>query len=368
MINKIDRYLFYIAYTLMLSRRLLMTIDVLAPFFKYTQPLCLVILGWIILSKLPKYDLKTLFGGILVGMIIFMNYTIAHKMFIVYIFLLVLAFKDMDFTEFIRYELILKILLMIIVFYMCYTGNIHNVVYYRGDHITQALGFSNPNGLGAYALSICCSYMYLRYKKIRFYDYLIVILVMYGVYEITYCRTAIIGIALLLISILMLQLYHKYNLHIPNLKKLLPLVPILIFVGFMFIFFQYGKSDFVYTIDYYLSERLKCGWEFYKVFGITLLGNDVSSVAKIYALDNAYLALLIRYGALILGLFLGLHCLGIKQILKEHNKSKEILIIIIIVYLIYGISETTLFKFYFNPFILFLSTFVFNQPISPKNN
>ena len=106
----------------------------------------------------------------------------------------------MSLDKFIKFDIKLRASLVGLLFVTYFLGLTNSEVMYRDNGIARySLGFQHPNLLGAYVLSICAEYIYLRYKKINFVDYIVLVVVTILLTIITDSRSAQIGMILLLI-------------------------------------------------------------------------------------------------------------------------------------------------------------------------
>lgn len=105
-----------------------------------------------------------------------------------------------------------------------------------------------------------------------------------------------------------------------------------------------------------LSNRLFLNHYFLNTYSLTLLGNDVVTT-KYLILDNSYINILLRFGILFL-IFMYFNFYSIMK--KLYREKNYILIIIFIILLFYGFSESFLYKVSANAFLLYFGK-IYNE-------
>ena len=281
----------------------------------------------------------------------------------------IIVFKDMSLDKFIKFDIKLRASLVGLLFVTYFLGLTNSEVMYRDNGIARySLGFQHPNLLGAYVLSICAEYIYLRYKKINFVDYIVLVVVTILLTIITDSRSAQIGMILLLIFTLIGKINNGKLLDMKGIKcglTYLPIIMTVVSIG-LAIWFE-TKDNFIVGFDKILSTRINCMHDFLYHYGITVLGSELTNLGNfgkwLSTLDNSYLYVLMQNGIIVL---LGL-IVGLSKVNKDNLKNKNYNVVVILaMYAIYGFVETYFTLVKTNPFLLCLSFLIYENETQTK--
>ena len=354
--NKIINTIWYITFILMMAYQMFYRYAPVKDALKQFNPYCLAVLGIIVIFKVKNYDAKSLLGMSIIGLFILWNFNIVHSVVSIQVYLLAVSFCDIDFKEFVWVEFIFMTLFFIIVMYLCLSGEISDYIIYRGDVARHSFGFQHPNGFGGYIVAMCCSYIFLRYKTLRAWDLLVPSISAYLVYYFADSRTAYISLILFVLGLILIKVFKDKD---PKfIRVLIPFTPIVCCLAIYILVLNYGKYDFINTINTILSRRVSYGYQFYSAYGVHLLGGSISAVQKQGGiLDSAYLYIMIRYGLLVLAGFLATGYFSLRYLLTDQSYLMPVMVLIMVIYFIYGVTETTMFQFWFNPYLMYFGTF-----------
>lgn len=371
---KSDKLFFYIAYSLMLFEAMCNNVINFQQMF-YVMDIsfiCLTLITLIIQNG--KYNTQKFTIMVIALLFLLINYYITKDSTLIKLYLLVITFKDMEVDNFVRYDLILKIILFILVIIFSKVGWAENIIIDRADGtIRQSLGFSHPNALGAYIMSMCFSYVYLKFNKIKFYDIILIcgLLIMINVF--TDSRTSTLAMIFLIIFLFLNSIIKNKKM----IKKFVPYLPLVFCILSFIVTLLYNRSEFVNSLDIILSRRIMYGNLFLKKYSTSLFGHNIVTVSTLQSrilnvtpqiLDNSYLFLFIKYGILIFILFMMISYKSLKYIVEEYNeKNKSILTIIIIIYFMCGILENWLFKFNYNVFLIYFSIYLYRSKVGDND-
>lgn len=201
-------------------------------------------------------------------------------------------------------------------------------------------GFSNPNGLGGFLAIIFMSYLYLSWKRSKVWFLLLYIGAIYLNYSVLADRTASICMIIFLLCY-----FIKYNIHSLNvIGWLSSFSPIILTIISLTLAFLYGKYDWIYDVDHWLSHRIYT-WNYYlNIYGLHFIPNNFDfikvndyglsfygkniDVLLTGAFDGGYMYLLLRMGIINTITVLGILINYINKLRSRKLVALEILLLI----------------------------------------
>ncbi len=224
--------------------------------------------------------------------------------------------------------------------------------------IRKSLGFNHVNVLANHIILVLLSIIYLYYKELKMKLYfLLLIILLFGYYTTQTNTLLVMGISgILILSLFRLMREKRFY----NWKYIFAFCPMFCLgLSFAPIFaFSDRQNNILNTL---LSNRVYYIKLFYEQYGISLFGQRINLIGSSEALashvaarilDNAYLHMAIRYGIFILFVFvIGYLKIAINAVKRQQD---EVLIIIFLIS-IWGVAETTYFRFDYNPFVLLIA-------------
>ena len=232
------------------------------------------------------------------------------------------------------------IVLGILIPLMAVTGLISNTVM---DTVgitgkRYAYGFTHPNVLGAVLLVIVICWCYLHWKSIKLYHIVIINLLSYGMMQITDSSSSFICIAFISVIALLERWFDKkskLNLWYFGIIVLLIFCPA---ISYYFMVKYTPSNPLMLAIDLFTTGRLRTMNAFFVKYGVKILGNPIIFDTErrsllLFALDNSYGYILIRFG-IIVSLF---YFMGIFKVIKRAIQIRDTRIIIcVLTFLVYG--------------------------------
>lgn len=349
--ENISKKLFYMAYDLLIFETFFSVLPVVQNYKVVISGMECVILLFCILFQLvlnnKKIKFNTLLFIIVATVVSLLSYLVTRSSDLVLITLFIISSVSINFTDFIKHDLKMKVCNLFFFFLLLASGVILNTQIYRIDGtIRNTLGFSSPNTLGIILLNITCDYIWIHRGKIGLRFYIFIIVEILILLFLTNSRTS----SLCLILLLVILMFKKY---VP-LKKLKTIPVLFLFISFVCMFLYDKNIDIIYKMDNVLSTRIYCGYMFFNEYGISLLGNKFRNVTEWigynYTLDNSYLNLVIHHGIIMTVFF---EYLLIKIINNAEKKDELVIRIIFFVYLVCGLFESNLITIVYNPFLLY---------------
>lgn len=361
--------LFFLGYSLVLFSDMFSAVKAVSNIVNYIDYVGLGILLYLIILSLKeqKVTYYKFFTIILVIALLFIVKIYSGDNLLLKLFLITLAFKNIKIDKFFKYDMWIRIIYMIIVITLYKIGLTSTYIMYREDgSIRSSMGFSHPNNFGQYILVICCDYIFIHFKNLKFYNYLIPIISIYLIDKFSNSRTSELCLLVLLVLTIIYNIKPKFykNKYIKRIVINIFLI-FTVFTLLMVHAFNNNNKTMI-EINQLLSNRLYYASKFLEKYDITLFGNEITMLytqearslgQQPWLLDNSYLVCILRYGIfayLVIYFF-------IRKSLKQLLENEHIdLIIMWIVISLNGVFENYLFKIHFNPFLIILSYLLYN--------
>lgn len=307
----------------------------------------LIIMTFFFMKDIKKNWIKII--GI--NCICFLCYIITGEMYIFLLGLFITACKNISIERVLKIDLTVRSMCIGLTVLSVCLNLISPEVFYRyvdGEIFYRySLGFAHPNILYANILCLTIDYILIRINKLNLMDFVYIIAINLFFYKITDSKTIFISFIMLIVLII---LHRRVNIKLIN-RLMVWSMPIS-FLGsiIMVILYMNTKNEFLNILNNLFTGRIYQASCFLEEYGISILGQKVELVSSITAikynvvgkvLDNAYWAMLIRFGIIFTLMFIFMYFKSVKFYLD--NKKYEYLIVISI-FSILGISETNMLK------------------------
>ena len=257
--------------------------------------------------------------------------------------LIVIATKDIEIRKIIKFVFVFYVIALAIhiIAYLItmFIDSSSIQVIHRDDIKRYSFFLGHPNSFAAILAWTNIMFLYLKYEKLKAWDYIVTILVALFIYFVPNSRTSAI---LLIVFIAMILLFKKNIKIIIKFGKIsIPLIAIIMFG----LFLAYNMTPIIDKIDGILNARIKLALAIYENYGISLFGvyipfgQELSTVYK-YGLtqltvDSAYYSLLFSYGVVNTLIFLIIYT---RLNFKKNFENKKILFLTI--WSFYAVTET----------------------------
>lgn len=374
---KVSEVLFFIGYIMIIFSEMFSKVAV-------SQKLISVInnmgIGVLIIAAINciiinKYNYKTLIGLASITIILIIVTIKSHDNLLLKVFILSIAFGNIEFKKFIKLDVVIRIMFFITVVMLYNMGLTENYFMYREDGtMRSSMGFAHPNNFGQYLLVICIDLVLLRFNKLSLIDYVYVLLSIILINYFSNSRTSQICLGLLFLIMILLR--NHINIINCKLIKVLIINSFLIFTIIPILLANNYRENKEWAVQFndLLSNRIAYASQFLEHYDINLFGNDIemkytqearANKEQPWVLDNSYLVILLRYGLIA---YIIIYILMI-TITKDLYKRKYY--IIIMLWLVYGINamfENTLFKIQFNSLLIILASLLYKKIINTKIN
>lgn len=265
---------------------------------------------------------------------------------------LFIAFIGMSFRDVASFDVKARSLLLLIMISLTMAGlNGDTVLEYRYGLMRNSFGLGHPN---AFAFEFSVIYAELLYLSTSSSKKTINLLVLLGGVAILIFNYFFIGSRTNMVLIVLLMMAYFMRNFVKNNQRLILFILknffwICLLISFTGILIYKTNTDAGLFLDELLSKRLS--YEEYAIgeYGISLFGHVM---VRDVMLDNAYLNMMVRYGVVLL-VYLGLMY---NMALKKLIRSKQIaLVLLFVMFMFYGLSETPMYSPGKNSFVLLLA-------------
>lgn len=300
-----------------------------------------------------KYTFKKIAAYLLIILGAFINSLYIDSNEVFFTILVLLSTANIDFRKFVKIDLAIRIILVTLIVASCLIGLLPNFAKLVNGSFKQALGFTHPNVLCFFIITILLELMYLK-RKITAKYIAINVLALVFMYLICYSRTAVcVYAAIFILDILIRNKEKIFNKRI--VKIFIMLLPIILTVLSFVAIIEYGHGSVIMKkINQVSTTRISNGYKYYSNYGVSLFGSKISTVGTrkslltgedISILDMGYLKLAIANGVLITVAFLLILYFQLKNVA---NRKEYELLIICIFFIISGLSETNIYNIAMN--------------------
>lgn len=257
---------------------------------------------------------------------------------------------DNNLNYYIKVSLLLFFLILM-AYYLFGFNQSHDVSMWRINSMVsrRAIGFTQVNQamFAWFGIFIGCV---LNPKVKGSAEYIILLFSSIFIYYQTKSRTGFIIILLILLFIFLFRKYLDKN--VPNLMKLVLVnFPLLLLIVSIWLISQSNNA----TLNSLLTGRPALYKQYFDLAGITVWGNKIIENKM---LDNSYLSMLLGKGIV----FTGLYIITLMYLVISAKKISFRTYIVLMLFFIYGLTETMLFRFeLFIPIIISLNLDSSNQ-------
>lgn len=304
---------------------------------------------------------------ILVLLVCVSSYYITKDSLLLQFYLIFLGALKIDFKNVMKKDLIFKLILFAFILLCDYYGYSEITRFIRNGEVRYSLGFIHPNTLGYFILITYFEIIYLFNNKIKLLTFIILSIFCELLLIIPQSRAAQLAIMIFTTISLIWLLSNKLKIKsINNTKKysfvFKNLFLILLIISLIATFLYSKKNIFAIQLNSLFSNRLYLQSLYFDIYDISLFGHyiDYFSIIDNYfaTLDNVYIRLILNFG--VFGYFV-MYLLFNKTIHYSIRVNDKLLVIILTVFLVYGLMEYNFIKPSLNIFLLYLPSLYNNQ-------
>ena len=233
--------------------------------------------------------------------------------------------------------------------------------------VRLSLGFSHPNVLGMRFFQIAAVHLYARSKKgIRLADAAAAFLMGIFVYAAADSRTSTILLFMLGAAALVFAMQDRRGAGNAVLTggvlaggfRVLPFAAVLIPPAAIFGSLMLASLPQASNMDSTIWSRINQSLIYFDYYGLSWHGralldrNSAGAPVRMYTLDNGYMYLLLGFGVLAFVLFLAGE---LYLVFRASLRREWMLLVILVLYLLFGMLETSFIRPHSNFFMLLLS-------------
>jgi len=329
--------------------------------FFYKCLATIAVLFIIIKILLEKHTFKEYIFMALIMVLVAICFIKAGVLTIILTPLFIFGAKNINFKRLFIFNLWIRISSFILIITCSLIGIRENYIFhiYRmtGDNVLRwSLGFEHPNQLHMHFFIIIVLIIYVLYDKFKISYALIIMLANYILYKYSMSRTGFLSVFIILILTFIFKEFTRRNISIP--KILAWVVPFAsLFSVYCSKYFSYNSNILVF-INNLLQGRISNSNYYWKLNGVSLLGQKLISNTTDLILDNSYVILWLNFGLIILIIFNILYVFTSYQLIKDNNYAG---LLMIILFALYGVTEGFLSNIFLNISLVYFSILFYNK-------
>lgn len=308
------------------------------------------------------YTYKKFLTHFFISILILITAGISNTFYkISYLWFFLLAIPPVSLKQISKTVLAVTTLSVAAIIIITISGGGENIAFLRPgtNFMRYSYGFLNPNLFAAYLFQICIALACLKWNTWNSKDNIFTFSVLCLTFFFTNSRTTSILILLLLLIINLRPLLNR------RLISLTAQILLLILPFFSMITSKlYCMSNtYAYFLDEIFSYRFRNACYCLASYPISFFGNNIKITGDLLLIDNIYANLLIHYGICFSILIFTGCCLMIK---KAYEKNNMVPVIILILSMLQGITESIPLIYYLNFSILTFSAMLNNSKLFEK--
>lgn len=218
--------------------------------------------------------------------------------------------------------------------------------------------FKRSNILYISFIAVVSLYLFLRKDKaLKVWELIAMFVIGYGMYKYSGSRTGLVIICLL--ELMIFAFRFKFVRKSKVIKTICIYSPIIMMIISCILVWGYGKNYIFTVIDNMFQGRIRQGSLYFDRYSISLFGQRLyqsSTSTDFWNLDCAYYYMLLGYGLIFTVAWMWFSCRLIKH-LYENKRFVEVSIMVM--YAIYGISETFLPNGFLNVSIFLYAEYLY---------
>lgn len=360
--KNIGNILFFIGFFLLQLSIILVNVEFLHAYLNDIKFLSLLILALGSIIKLSKIKMgfQSFLLIVLLSVVGIYSYYKTEDTLFIKFFLVMLCASNIPFEKLVKYDFTIKLILLFSLLSLYFLGFTNSFVVMRGDLIRKSFGFYHPNTFAMYLTLIYFDYIYLKRSNIKWKHLLFGIFLVLIILRFSDSRTAILCLSLFLFFLVGRKVFKKMMKSRVCLLLIKNLFLIGTVVTILFTTMYLNHDLFARKLNELFSYRLYLQGLYLSEYGIKWLGNKI---IYLYTLDNAYLRIILNFGVFI-SFFIDYIYRNI--IKKAYQEKDDILCVIFLIFMIYGLMENLMFDVSYNVFWLSFAGLLFRRGKNEK--
>lgn len=321
-------------------------------YFSYMLCIFKIIYNGIIKNKLIFYIC-------VLSVVVIINYFVIRDKTLVFLLLMMLLCLDVRIEQIIKVHFFTTMVLLCMTVIFSQIGLLNDIVS-AGERTRHYLGFFWTTTGPILFLFLTLEFYYLNKGKISFFCFLFINLIAYYFYYMTNTRMAF---AMTVFSSCFFFIYERFRLNyiIERFKNIWVFSPFLTAFVAVICHWLYNPNNHVwYRINEIMSGRLSLGKKAIEKYGVHFFGCNIKWVGfqldgslngTYNYVDSSYLQILLQFGLIPLLIILLGYSLLIK---KAFERNEFYFIVVIMIILLFSMTEPRLINSVFNIFALLL--------------
>lgn len=348
--------LFWIGYFLVLFADMFINVKIIDNYVKIINFVGLIFLIVYMIISNTKFNKKVFIIMILLFTISFITYFYYKDFTIMKFLILSYCLKNISFDNLVKKDYCIKLVLFVTLLILSFLNLCNVTSFIRGDTTRYTLGFIHPNTTGFFIMIITFEYLYINRNKISYKHVALLLMIILFTKYVTDSRSSVMALTIMFISIFFIKFFknkilklHMAQFIIKNFMLIVTLISFTIVISYS------NNVQWAIDINDKLSNRIYYLYNALERYNITMFGNVLP---ENIILDNQYISFILNFGIIFYLIYYCLFYIKFKNLIKEEN---YFMIMLLLILLIYGLMEKTVFKASYNVFMLSLSSVLFRH-------
>lgn len=295
--------------------------------------------------------------GVFVILVLAISYFSASMIIFTYSLLFVASYK-IEKKMIMKYAVCIQSCILFIVIFTSQIGLNIDYIFDAGGRDRHGLGFSWTTTAAVFMFFISLEYIYIREKKIKIIEYVILLTLNYILYRLTNTRLTFYLSEMSIIFFWLLNNVKFVRVIMEKMRWIWIMMPFVITVFSYYIHHNYITGSWIWEkFNDLLSGRLALGKTALEKYEIKIFGQKIDWIGYGYQakegvydyVDCSYLQMLLQYGIALLAICLIIYA----YILVRSTRERDYYLCgCILIVLAYSITEPFLLNLMFNPFPL----------------
>lgn len=363
-IIKLDSIFFYASYFIFLLYSFFGNIEIYGQKLKMLTDIAMGITLLVFVLSIKNYKKEELWKIFLLLIFSMLFYISSKNLLLIKLSLILIISKNINFDKRLKFDLLLRVIFLTIMFILYNKGISTDVIYHKGEKIVHSIGFTNPNVFGLHSFILCIEILYINRNKLSFIKETIAVLLMCFCTSYSGSRTAFF-MFILALFLFVIYKHKKIMFYNSIVKKVIIYSPFIVSIIVLACYMLYiNNTNIGLQINDYLSSRLMLIKFFNSNVPISLFGRDIASFVD-RSCDIAIVYMYFSFG--VVGCIM--YILLFQKLFATLYKNNELgIIIIIFCLIIYGFSEKLWLNAHYNILISAFSYLLFNATEGEKKN
>lgn len=371
--KRISQVLFYLTFFVYMAASLLQYTSIKSGYPDFNKILTKLIWLCVYLAVanavlFADYSLMQLLMYAVMGVLLYYSYKNCGTRLVFQGFVMALSARQVEWRKLIRRLVWFFGIFMAVCLVLYAAGVLTGFEYSKDGRARLVLGYNHPNVLGCMVLAFGLTWIAARIHALRVWDYLVVLALILFCWFGPMSRTAAISLGAALVLMAAGQFLGERLLALPPVRWLLVLSAPLYFLMIFFLsYFYTPDSAFLVKVNAALSGRVAFGRAFLTKYYHTWMGQKIKMVGTAEAertgqanmyLDSAYMRLYVSVGIVALCIFLFVMMAAMLYAIRSRDWG---IIIGLLAFGLYGISEVYMMYVFFDVFLIGVSHFEYSD-------